>query len=480
MEIMLRIKRVSVLIFFLAAVSFSLLGQGVDTSKKLETYYISSSSGNDLNDGLTVGTPKRHISAIGKKDNVCIKLKRNDVFFEQLREYNNCIIEDYGKGDKPVLCGFKVLTNPKAWFYDRESGCWKLDLSEEQNFTGMMHGDVEDDRINNIGFIYDPAKDKVYGRRVRYIKDLTENGRFYITEQFEKESINKDSFRYLTWKLDSDPRRIKRVCLSTYLVGLRHMNNCTVRNIAIVGFNFGIVTCDGTLVDNCQIDLIGGSVAIGFNGWVRYGNGIEFSWGNRNSHIKNCIISRTFDCGATIQASGNFRGSPDNIRLLNNRFYHCRQAFEFFLNPSNDSRPQYNSCSFSDNICYMMGENEFSQPETRDANLLSYDRFGKSISIEGNIFFGAPHYCGASYPAGMKDNIVYLYEGQYLTHYHDRRPYPSVYANSTKDIESYRNQNGDNSLFTILKKGTIKAIRVERKVRKKVGWKPVDLKLERL
>ena len=457
-----------------------IFAQGADAGKIKAYYYVSSSKGNDSYDGLTDKTPKQHIYAVGEKENVHILLKRGDVFFEQIKEYNNCIFEDYGKGEKPVLCGFKVLKNPQAWTYDKQEGLWKIDLMKEDDFTGMIHGDVEDDRINNIGFIYNPGADKIYGKRVRYLKEMTENERFFITEQFVTDSIKSDTFRYLRWKLDADPRKIKNLCFPMWLIGIRHMNNCTIRNIAIVGFNFGIVTCDGTLIDNCQIDLIGGSVAIGFNGWVRYGNGIEFSWGNKNSLIKNCLISRTFDCGATIQASGNFRGSPVSICFVNNRFYHCRQAFEFFLNPSNESRPQYQGCSFNDNICYMMGENEFSQPEPRDANLLSYDRFGKSISIEGNVFFGSSHYCGASYPIGMKDNIVYIYEGQYLTHYHDRRQYPSVYANSKKDIESYRIQNGDNSTFTILKEGTVKAKRVGRKIRKKVGWMPVDLRLESL
>lgn len=461
------------------ALPFALQAQGVDASKIAKTYYISSSAGDDSNDGLSAKAPKRHISAVSTKNNVCIKLKRNDVFFEQLRDYKNCIIEDYSKGERPVICGFKVLKNPSAWTYDGENGCWKLDLMDERNFTGMIHGeDVKDDRINNVGFIYDPRADKIYGRRVKEIKELTANGCFYITNLFVPDSVKNDTFRFLRWKIDTDPRDLKNLCFPMWLIAVRYMNNCEIRNIAIVGFNFAVVNCYGTLIDNCQIDMIGGAVQLGFKYWVRYGNGIEFSWLSNNDVVKNCLISRTYDCGVSIQSSGDFNGSPENIRFTDNRFYHCRQAFEFFLNPSNGSNPQYVDCSFTGNLCYLMGENEFNSHETRDANILSYDYTRRNLLIERNSFFGAPHFCGRCYPFGMSGNTIYLYEEQYLTHFHAKRNYPSVYANGREDIENYQRQCGDNSYIFILKKGSWKAKRIDRKMRKIVGWKPVELRLK--
>ena len=470
------------LLLFVLALCYTttVIAQGTSLDKIEATYFVSSSQGDDGNDGLTVRSPKQHISSIGVKKNARIRLKRGDVFFEQMIGYDNCVIDDYGHGNKPVLCGFKVLMNPQAWTYDEQEKLWKLDMLEEKNFAGCLHGNVADDRINNFGFIYDPNSDIVYGRRVREKKELTGNGRFYLTDQFVPDSIKDETFKWLRWKYDGDPRRIKHLCFPMWLIGMRKLNNCEVRNIAIVGFNFGVVGCNGTTVDNCQIDLIGGSVQLGYQYWVRYGNGVEYSWGNHDNLVTNCLISRTYDCGATIQSSGNFRGSPKNIHFKRNLFYHCRQAFEFFLNAKNDFKPQYENCSFTDNVCYEMGENEFSTPQLRDANLLSYDGTVKSISIEGNTFYGSPYFCGAVFPKGLGGNTVYIYEGQYLHNYHGKRTLPIVLANGEEEIEIYRKQSGDNSTISILIPQSRLAKQTKKKIRKKVGWKPVNLRLEKL
>lgn len=459
--------------------SYVTMAQGVDAVRMETTYYVSSSRGNDKNDGLTEKSAKQHISAIGLKKNIRIRLKRGDLFFEQIIGYDNCIIEDYGRGEKPVLCGFKVLINPQAWVYDNHDGLWKIDMFEESNFAGCLHGNVADSCINNVGFIYNPNSDRLYGRRVKETKDISEYGQFCISYQNLKGPSKSEVFRWLSWKYDGDPRRIKRLCFPMWLIGIRDLNNCEVRNIAIVGFNFGVVVCNGTVFDNCQIDLIGGSVISGGKNWVRYGNGIEFSWGNHDNLIKNCLISRTYDCGATIQSSGNFRGSPKNIHFRGNRFYHCRQAFEFFLNASNDYKPQYINCSFSGNICYEMGKNEFSSPAQSDASLLSYDNFSKQVSIERNTFFGAPYYCGAVYPDGLSDNTVYIYKGQFLYNYHGLRTMPVVIAHGDEDIVEYGKLSGDNSKIFIMEQCSRFAKQTRRKIRKQVGWKTVDLKLGR-
>lgn len=469
-----------ILIVLLSLTLHELLAQGMDDNIIDKTYYISSTEGDDRNDGLSEKKPKQHIYSVKEKENLHIKLKRNDVFFEQLQGYKNCIIDDYGKGGKPVLCGFKILINSQAWIYDENEELWKIDLTKEEDFVGHMHGDQKDKYINNVGFIYDPNTNKVYGNRVRERLYLKENGSFYVSNQYIVDSINDNTFKYLIWKLKDDPRNAKNLCFPMWLIGIKNMYDCNIRNIAIVGFNFGIVNCNGTTFDSCQIDLIGGSVQLGYNNWVRYGNGIEFTLNNNNNLITGCMISRTYDCGVSIQGVGSFKSSPCNIHFDNNKFYHCRQAFEFFLKSSNEIQPEYVNCSFSNNTCFEMGENEFSSPELRDANLLSYDPCGKSLTISGNTFFGASHFCGPYYPTNMYGNVIYIYEGQYISNYHFSRQNPAIFAKNRSDIESYRQQSGDNSSIVIMKQGSKYAKRMERKIRKLLAWEPVDLHLERL
>lgn len=68
----------------------------------------------------------------------------------------------------------------------------------------------------------------------------------------------------------------------------------------------------------------------------------------------------------------------------------------------------------------MMGENQFDSPETRDANILSYEKTNKSLKISDNIFYGASYYCGYAF-ASVKNNRAYIYKGQYLNTYHGKK-----------------------------------------------------------
>ena len=475
-------KTKSLLLSFLPILFSAVMMAGSATGKDvIKTYYVSSSMGNDRNDGLSPDTPKKHISAIGRKENVCIRLKCDDVFFEQVRDYSNSTIASYGEGERPVLCGFKVLLNSEAWEFDAQNGLWKIDLLRKNVFEGMLTGDEPEDRINNVGFIYDASKDAVYGHLVQSKTLLKTDGDFYISSHANIDAINKDTFRYLYWKKAEDPRKMGSICFPMALVSMRGMNHCIIKDIAIVGFSkFGIAQSNNITVENCQIDLIGGALQIGKRSdWVRYGNGIEFWWTCKNNSVKNCLISRTYDCGTSIQGQGEITGSPANIHFENNKFYHCRQAFEFFLKPTNDYRPDYVNCSFSDNICYEMGENEFSSPEERDANLLSYDHTSKNMEIYNNVFWGAPHFCGSVYPKGMRDNTVYLYKRQYLNNYNLSKNL-RISASGRNEIKTYKKRANDNSKVTILRKGSYKARRIEKKILAQLGWKPVDLHLERL
>lgn len=132
-----------------------------------DVYYVSSSQGNDELDGLTPRTAKRHIAAV-PKTNVCVRLKSGDIFFESLSGFTDSSIEKYGNGAKPILCGFKILKNPRAW-QRVGNDIWSIDLSNVSDFTGYGIEEAPNDQLNNIGCIYDFAHDKVYGHIVRRV-----------------------------------------------------------------------------------------------------------------------------------------------------------------------------------------------------------------------------------------------------------------------------------------------------------------------
>ena len=467
------------ILFFLCLISVKpCISQGADELKILRTYYVSSTEGDDTNDGKTEQAPVKHISSISQKEYVCLKLKCGDVFFEQLQGFGGSIIESYGEGDRPVLCGYKVILNPQNWFYDEKYACWKMDLRSNQGFGGMLKGDVSENLINNIGFIYNPSADRVYGHMVRSVDELKNEGDFFVASTVWG-MLSKNNYRYIFWKTKDNPKLIKNLCVPMALVGVKRMFSCTIRDIAVTGFCFGFTNCHHSFIDNVQIDLIGGAIHTGASKWVRYGNGIEF-WGNtKNCTVTNSLISRTYDSGVTIQGNGNFSTSPENIHFKNNKFYHCRQAFEYWLNPDNDFMAVFKNCSFTDNLCVYMGENEFSSPEERDANILTYDLKSKDIVIENNVFWGAPLFYGTQYSKGINNNEVVLFEGQYIVANYNKSIAPLV-GYGKRDIKSFKRLYADNSSIKILKYGSKDIHRKETKIMEKLAWKSIDLHLERL
>lgn len=443
-----------------------------------QTYYISSSSGDNRNDGLTEQTPKKDLTDIPKK-NVTILFCKGDVFWGGLSGYTDCTISSYGRGERPVLCGFKVLINPNAW-KEEGNGLWSLDLRNKDDFRGYVL-QSEDETFNNIGYIYDAKNDKLYGRNVMRLDSLKHEMDFFTSSYFSKTDIKEHPFGKVIVKSDDNPARYGRLCFPMYERGGNLMTNCEINGLAIVGFSMmGLVRLKGCTVDDCQIDLIGGGIFVGYNSWCRYGNGIELWYQYNDNTIKNCIISRTYDCATTIQASGEIKTNPKNNHFVGNRFYKCRQAFEHFLNPSDGSLKQYENCDFTNNICYLMGENGFNSPEMRDCNILSYENKSKPILINNNIFFGANHLDGSGIDEGMDGNIVYLYQDQYLYTKHWLKEKATILGDSKASIAQYRNLVPDKSKVVILKRGSWKAKRIERNIKRKIDWKPVNLHLERL
>jgi hypothetical protein len=452
------------------------------TATEKKVYYVSSTNGNDKNPG-TLAAPRKTIHSVLKasKENLDIRLCRGDVFFENISGLKNSKISAYGKGARPVICGFKVLKDVNQWSYNASRNCWMLDLKEASNFAGFKTNDADSLAAwNDIGCIYVPKVDTIIGHIVKRIDLLKNNGDIFVDSAFLKNQLHKNSFRYLYYK-GSDPRLLGHICLPVRAHGVSSMTNCDIQDIAVMGFAMhGMCGLRGCTVSNCRLDVIGGSVQIGANPWVRFGNGIEFWSGTYDTVVEDCVISRTYDCGTTIQTNGNITNVQKNITFTHNVIYHCRQAFEHFLNPKDKSLLNYDNCHFTGNICIDNGWNDFDSPEARDAQILSYENLEKTLDISKNIFFGANYFCGFRKPDGMTNNTVYIYSGQYLKHCHWIKNQGTFFADAKSDIDKYCAWSGDNSKITILTKGSSKATQIKKKLMKKVDVSTPELHLERI
>lgn len=385
--------------------------------------------GDDKNIGDSL-MPKRTISA-ALKTGKNIKLRRGDVFYENILLYGKSL-SAYGVGKKPIIAGWRYLKNAK--WEKIGNNIWKTDLTALDYFGRTSS---TNEFYNDIGIIRNLDNNKIYGKKCQYIYKedcnfksntpqmntwLQNEMDFAQTSKYVKGTVKGIDYKYLFLYSSKDPNKMN-LAVSTYGNGIS-TSNSTIEDISIEGFGcHGIAATSNVTIKNCRIRYVGGSQQVGYPLWVRYGNGIEF---DVPRIIENCLVANneicyTFDCGTTIQSSGNVGAYPKNIRIEKNKIYNCRQAFEYFLN-NEDKKTGENydciNCSFCNNICIDNGNNGFGAPELRDGQILSYQKqYASSIRIEDNIFIGGPSLYYARQPENVKfgkGNIFYLTEGTTL------------------------------------------------------------------
>ena len=241
---------------FFCANSFASVSIGADESKIAVEVYVSSSAGDDSNDG-SKSKPFKTFSKIPRK-NARIFLKRGDVFYEPLSGLENCVVDSYPNNGKrlPVICGLRFIKNPSAW-ENMGGGIWRLDMNADANFSGRNPpAATRGNLFNNIGGIYDASSDTLHGRVLKKHSDLKDNWDMISSPEFRKDKVTDQTFRYLYLKLDENPAKYDdSLALMTYGNGVSNIRNCTVRNIAIKGFGrHGLTGCSGGKIENLEID----------------------------------------------------------------------------------------------------------------------------------------------------------------------------------------------------------------------------------
>lgn len=418
-----------VIVQMLLASWYTALAVQARTTDNRPCVYVSN-LGDDHNSGLSADKPLKTLAAAMRtgKD---IKLKCGDVFYENV-SLDGQNLSAYGKGKKPKLCGWKYLTGARWEHID--SNIWRIDL-EDKGHTGRQTSGSP--FFNDVGLIRDTQTGRIFGVKHQHVyqKDCTtEYGGaqtntwlknemdFAQTPVFGRGKLQRSDFKYLYLYSSKDPNTM-HLAVSTYENGVT-AQNAVIDGIAIEGFGcHGVAANSNTTITHCEITNIGGSQQCGYVRWVRFGNGIEFyiSQTKKNGYAAHNDISHTFDCGATIQASGAVGAYPENIIFENNKIHHCRQAFEYFMrnnDPKSGEKYDCRNCAFRHNLCIDNGHNGFGTTETRNVQILSYHSdYVASIVIEDNIFVGGGGLYFANHPEDVrfgKNNRFYLTEGTTL------------------------------------------------------------------
>ena len=449
--------------------------------------YCSSSRGDDRNDGRTERTAVRTLRRAGELGRD-IRLKGGDTFYERITLMGTdeapYHIGAYGEG-MPRLSGFKVVPRGRRlwrrgrfdeqlqWVPDSKGDIFRLDLWDKH--LGGMPG--TDSRTCDIGCLYVPATDEIHGIRCgfrtpddtipaslrgrQFAQCLTDDYDFYqpwtSVPNGNREVLAMPDDRYLYVKYTAGDLNRQELWLSTGLTGVstRHV---TIDGLHILGWGVhGVGTGTHTNVLNCTIDIIGGSLFQGYSTGTRYGNGIEFYIGATASDClcEGNTISRTFDCGITIQGAGFPGATARRIVFRRNTLRDCRQSLEFWLNNDDPDLPgtplHFEECVAEENICYPTRSLYGREHDGNNSQLLFYQgaKPTAGLTIRGNTFIGGDTYyfnSGAAF-ASLIDNTFICTPGQYLNRKDLRLPA----GDPTQVVEELRRITGERSLHVIVK-----------------------------
>ena len=391
---------------------FFVLSYDTSYSKNNNVCYVSSSEGNDYNDG-SVLYPFRTFSRAVASGADTVFIKSGDIFYENI-EIDGQVVNKYGDGPKPLLYGIKIpqkgrwengiIVNGK-WI-KKKSNIWRIDLSaDDRYFKGFKTGGAS--FLNNIGAIINIATDDLNNcRKVPEYKDLSDNYDFWQpcpVKNTGNATIHDFDFLYLF--LNENPNEFDfGLSVATYAVSIK---NGEVSNLNLKYWEFGIIVKDNVKISNCDIDGIGGNIQRGVKSWVLFGNGIEL-WvtppKRYNCIIENCNISRTFDCGATIQGRHYKKKlRAEDIIFRNNTFRNCCQSFEEFLRGPTEDDLYYN-CFFENNLSIDAGINtgfRYFDNRYKRCHFLSNSNLRNThMIIRNNIAINGNYLC-----AGPYDNL---------------------------------------------------------------------------
>lgn len=406
--------------------------------------YVSSSQGNDNNDGLSPEKPIRTIAfALAKADT--IYLKSGDVFYESI-DVSRGYVSKYGGDKLPILRGYKRLITPQ-WVPAGEN-LWKISLADNNYFGYDTRGSSLD---NNIGCVHEYDKDLLHGRKVQYKHEMVRDWDIWQTEHYSNSDTKPENFDSLYLFLRTNPNQLK-LEFSVAKTAAR-VTMAIIDGLRFEGFGFGVGARSQAVIRNCEIDAIGGRIAVGSNEYVCYGNGIEF-WIIKN--MRDCVaegnvISRCYDCGCTIQGRVD---SPQNIVICNNIIIDCCQGWEDFLT-NEDPNVVFKDCVFENNIIVNSGNTSgFGYPDRRFkyCHVLGNNFKGnKGMIIRNNTFVGGNYYCSGAYKGEYKSNV---WEGN--TCVIKRGDYILGNYTGTKDVIRIPKDKGD---FASLSEATDDAIR---------------------
>lgn len=369
-------------------------------------YYVSSSEGNDANDGLSPERPLQSLQKVNElplEEGDAVLFRRGDLFRGCVRSHVGCTYSAYGKGPKPRLYGspcnaaregeWRETDQKNVWAYSlplkQDVGTLVFDEGDKGCAMKVMKVRHEDGSTTHIETGEPFADYHDLHRDLDFWHDYQETGTVYLCSEEGNPSERFEDIELL---------------VKTHIIYAKSgvtIDNLCLKYCGAHGIGAGTVT--SLDVSNCEIGWIGGSIQaenlFGRSHPTRYGNAIEIYGGCGHFSVDHCFIYQVYDAGITHQFSS---GGAESIRMeyvsyTNNLVEDCVYAIEYFLGKASDDNASrlMSNVRIEDNILLRAGEGWGRQRPDKDtpALLKSWGHHNPAIGfiVKDNIFAMSTH-----------------------------------------------------------------------------------------
>lgn len=398
-------------------------------------YYVSSSEGNDCNDGLSPEKPYKTITKVRYliegdviKEGSVIYFKRGDEWRGETLYLpsKDCdfTISAYGTGPKPIFNGSRDNYAKESYWeeIDNTNHIYRfvppsktaVDYWKDTNwdvgaivFTNQ-DGSVKDSPKCFLTKNNDGTKtNKTTGKIFSSYSDLDDLHFFHDTDKNGGININGDCELYLRCDKGNPGSVFKDIEFIEgrgLIQGVPHIKAPTIDNIEFRNCSSHAISLPfskNLTVKNCVFNWIGGATQYEA---VRYGNGIEIWGSTENFIVDNCYFSQIYDAAVTFQFSRDNAESGDvnckNIRFTNNVMEYCNYSVEYFLRvkvKNSDGDEVWSDSSAIENITISgnhmwyagYGFCEQRSDKGADAHIKSWSSYNKCLGgfcVSNNIF----------------------------------------------------------------------------------------------
>ena len=347
-----------------------------------KVWYVSSSKGNNTNDGLSAGNPWKTLTKVMREqDNGLIKagdvvlLERGGEWHEKFTCLDGVTYSAYGEGAKPRVLGSIEADNYRMWESTDVIGIYKFaqPIARDKDVGNIVfnNGEAYGMRVmkNSKNMTLKTGSDDLVGNGINtwlfpsrpftdykdlavIAEEIPESDLMYYHDYTEKAL-------YIYSRKGNPGRNYDSVEICTRGNTVTAGSDIVIDNWCILytgSHGVGAGSCKNLTVRNCEIGWIGGSVQNPQTGNTgRFGNAVEVFGAADGFYVYNNYIYQCFDCGPTVQWQGTLADGETmierNIEFYGNALKEA--ALEVWLSttqkPTESSYALLENCRLYDN-----------------------------------------------------------------------------------------------------------------------------------